>query len=182
MNLLNTFSNTQYDNLRRVRNDILNIVQLTNIFREVTLPITDDFFVHQVLSSLSIQCEQLKISSIALRDKQSINELISVSPKQEKTMSLKKVERAHLIVVILRKKCNNHNKKFNFQRKTTRMANITLLAHIVVKTKDLKAGGHVTFVKKKATKADCHKFKAQMDCENKQDGILTFESHQLMRP
>lgn len=77
----------------------------------------DGFFVHQVLASLQINYKQLKFSYTSLRDKWSIDELISVYLQGKDRMNHKRAERAHLTIVLPNKKGNNHYMMFNFQKR-----------------------------------------------------------------
>lgn len=77
----------------------------------------DDFVIHQVLNSLSIEYEQLKISYIALRDNWSIDELITVCVREEDKMNHEQAEKAHLTIAGASKKGDNHNKRFKFLKR-----------------------------------------------------------------
>lgn len=67
-NLLNSFSNSRYDNKGDVRNSILEIVQVASRLRDVNIPISDTFVVYCLLETLEMDFEQLKVSYIALTE------------------------------------------------------------------------------------------------------------------
>lgn len=61
-NLLNSFTITKFDNISGIKEYILIIVQLAKRLKELNIPVTHDFMVHQILNSLHIEFEQLTIS------------------------------------------------------------------------------------------------------------------------
>lgn len=63
---MNCSSNTRYDNSGSLRNYVLKIGWVANRLRKVKIPMTDDFIVHHVLDSLSVEYRQLKVSYTAL--------------------------------------------------------------------------------------------------------------------
>lgn len=86
MNFLNSFSGTRYDNTGGVEKHILKEL-LSYQIDGSEYPITDGFFVHQVINFLQIENEQLKISYIVLRGNLSIGELIYICVQEEKNES-----------------------------------------------------------------------------------------------
>lgn len=101
----------------------------------------DDFVIHQVLNSLSIEYEQLKISYIALRDNWSIDELITVCVREEDKMNHEQAEKAHLTIAGLARKVITTIKGSSFYKETIR---VTIKTY-PVQTGDLRGRELVSF-------------------------------------
>lgn len=91
-NLQNSFSNTRYDNMGGVRNYILKIIQIASKLTELNILMSYDFVLHQVLVSLLMELEQLKVSYNTFTDEQSIDELILVCVQKEDRLNIRELK------------------------------------------------------------------------------------------
>lgn len=91
-------------------------MQIGSRLREINLPLTYDFVVHRVLDSLQLEYELLKVCYTTLREKCSIDQLISIYVQEEDIPSKRRAEKAHLIATVQSKE-NSNNKKSRLHKR-----------------------------------------------------------------
>lgn len=107
------------------------------------------------------------IEYATLRDKWSIDELITVYVHEENRLSTKRVEQAHLTTTMPGKKSIN-SKKFSFLERTIRVT-VRIAGMSKIKVRGNKALAF--FVRRKESQSWLLQIKAMMDNRNNQEGI-----------
>ncbi|XP_070681818.1 uncharacterized protein [Malus domestica] len=89
-NLMSKLTTMKYDGVGGIREYILSMVDVATKLNSLKIPITDMYLVHLVLNSFPSKYDQLKIIYNALKDKWSVNELISICAQEEERFKKEK--------------------------------------------------------------------------------------------
>ncbi|XP_050157497.1 uncharacterized protein LOC126631403 [Malus sylvestris] len=82
--LMSKLTTMKYDGVGGIRECLLSMVDVATKLNSLQIPIIDSYLVHLVLNSLPSKYDQLKVIYNDLKDKWSVNELISIVFKKKK--------------------------------------------------------------------------------------------------
>lgn len=81
--LLDSLRNMKYDGSLGIREYIMKMIEIATRLKDLNMPLEDEFIVHSALSSLPTQFGQLLTTYNALKEKWSLNELITICVQEE---------------------------------------------------------------------------------------------------
>lgn len=96
-NLMTKLTTLKYDGTDSVREHIMRMIDVSPKLKDLEVPIDDNFLVHMALNSLPPKYAQIKVSYNNQKDKQSLDDLISICAQEENRLKDEKTPVVYLV-------------------------------------------------------------------------------------